>query len=50
LEWAKKRNHAIGFSNVHGNQPLPETAENIDLLIVSVSAGVVLYEAIRQRL
>lgn len=34
LEWAKQRNHTITFSKVYESQPLPETAENIDLLIV----------------
>ena len=34
LEWAKQRNHTITFSKVYENQALPETAENIDLLIV----------------
>ena len=34
LEWAKQSNHAITFSKVYKNQPLPETADNIDLLIV----------------
>lgn len=34
LDWAKQRNHTIAFSKVYENQPLPETAENIDLLIV----------------
>lgn len=32
--WAEQRNHNITFSKVYENQPLPETAENIDLLIV----------------
>lgn len=34
LEWAKQRNHIITFSKVYENQSLPETVENIDLLIV----------------
>lgn len=33
-EWAKERNHTVTFSKVFENQPLPETAENIDLLII----------------
>lgn len=34
LEWAKQKGHAITFSKVYENQPLPKTADNIDLLIV----------------
>jgi len=34
LDWAKQRNHTVTFSKVYENQPLPETADNIDLLIV----------------
>ncbi|WP_367915318.1 type 1 glutamine amidotransferase [Leadbetterella sp. DM7] len=34
LEWAKDRKHDITFSKVYENQPLPETADNIDILIV----------------
>lgn len=34
LYWAKQRNYTITFSKVYENQSLPETAENIDLLIV----------------
>lgn len=34
LDWAEQRNYTITFSKVYENQPLPETAENIDLLIV----------------
>lgn len=34
LNWAKMRNHNITFSKVYENQALPETVENIDLLIV----------------
>lgn len=34
LDWAEQRNHIITFSKVYENQPLPETAEDIDLLIV----------------
>lgn len=34
LEWAKQKNHTITFSKVYKNQPLPETTDNIDLLIV----------------
>lgn len=33
-QWAKERNHTISFSKVYENQALPETAENMDLLIV----------------
>lgn len=34
LDWAEERSHTITFSKVYENQPLPNTAENIDLLIV----------------
>lgn len=34
LQWAEQRNHNITFSKVFENQTLPETADNIDLLIV----------------
>lgn len=34
LDWAKQKNHLITFSKVYENQPLPETVENTDLLIV----------------
>jgi len=34
LEWARERKHNSTFSKVYENQPLPETADNIDLLIV----------------
>jgi GMP synthase (glutamine-hydrolysing) len=34
LEWAESRNHNISFSRVYAWQKLPETAEDIDLLIV----------------
>ena len=33
-DWAKERNYNISFSKVHEHQLLPETAENIDLLII----------------
>ncbi|SDC05851.1 type 1 glutamine amidotransferase [Niabella drilacis] len=32
--WAKERNHTITFSKVYENQPLPNTAGNIDMLVV----------------
>ena len=34
LVWAEQRNYNITFSRVYKNEPLPETVENIDLLIV----------------
>jgi GMP synthase (glutamine-hydrolysing) len=34
LKWALARNYALSFSKVYEYQPLPQTAENIDLLIV----------------
>lgn len=34
LEWAKQRNHTVTFSKVYENEPLPETTNNIDLLIM----------------
>ena len=34
LDWAKQRNCSITFSRVYENEPLPDTPENIDLLIV----------------
>lgn len=34
LEWAEKRNHNITFSKVYENQPLPETVEKMDMLII----------------
>lgn len=34
LEWAKEKNHTISFSKVYENQPLPASAQNIDMLIV----------------
>ncbi|SFS83299.1 hypothetical protein [Sphingobacterium wenxiniae] len=34
LEWAIQRNHDITFSKVYENQPLPDTADDIDLLII----------------
>ncbi len=34
LEWAKERNHTISFSKVFEHNLLPETAENMDLLII----------------
>lgn len=34
LEWAKERKHNITFSKVYENQPLPETVNSIDLLII----------------
>ena len=34
LAWARQRKHHIGFSKVFGNQPLPDTADAIDLLII----------------
>lgn len=34
LEWAKQKNHTVTVSKVYERQPLPETAEDIDLLIV----------------
>ncbi len=34
LEWAKQKNHTNTFSKVYENQPLPQKADNIDLLIV----------------
>lgn len=34
LEWAIQRGYDINFSKVYENQPLPESAEDIDLLIV----------------
>ncbi|MGC4233664.1 MAG: type 1 glutamine amidotransferase [Niabella sp.] len=34
LEWAKEKDYNITFSKVYENQPLPETIEHIDLLIV----------------
>lgn len=34
LDWAEERSHTVTFSKVYENQPLPNTAENIDLLIV----------------
>ena len=34
LNWAKERNHTVSFSKVYENISLPETAENIDLLII----------------
>lgn len=34
LEWANARKHNITFSKVYENQSLPDTAYNIDLLIV----------------
>ncbi|MFD1601798.1 type 1 glutamine amidotransferase [Flavobacterium artemisiae] len=34
LEWAVSRNHNVTFSKVYLNQSLPETASNIDLLLI----------------
>lgn len=34
LTWAKQGGHTVTFSKVYENQPIPGTAENIDLLIV----------------
>lgn len=34
LEWAKERNHTISFSKVFEHNGLPQTAENMDLLII----------------
>lgn len=34
LDWARERKHNVTFSKVYENQPLPETADNIDMLIV----------------
>lgn len=34
LQWAEERNHTISFSKVYEHKSLPETTENIDLLIV----------------
>lgn len=34
LEWAEQRNHSITFSKVYDAQPLPETMDHIDLLII----------------
>lgn len=34
LEWAKERNHTIRFSKVFEHNGLPQTAENMDLLII----------------
>ena len=34
LEWAIQRGYNVTFSKVYENQPLPETVEDIDLLIV----------------
>jgi len=34
LEWAKKRKYNITFSKVYEKQPVPDTADSIDLLIV----------------
>lgn len=34
LEWAKERKLTISFSKVYEKQPLPETAESIDILII----------------
>ncbi len=34
LDWAKQRKHNVTFSKVYENQPLPDTVDHIDLLIV----------------
>lgn len=34
LNWAKESNHTISFSKVYEQDPLPQTAENMDVLIV----------------
>jgi len=34
LEWAQNRNHKISFSKVYNYEPLPETAADIDLLVI----------------
>ncbi len=34
LTWARERNHKVTFSRVYEYDPLPQTAENLDLLIV----------------
>ncbi len=34
LNWAKEKNYTITFSKVFAHNPLPSTAENIDLLLV----------------
>lgn len=34
LKWANERNYTVTFSKVYVHDPLPETVENIDLLVV----------------
>ncbi len=34
LDWAKQRKHNVTFSKVYENQPLPDTVDHMDLLIV----------------
>lgn len=34
LAWAKESNHTVSFSRVYEYDPIPETVENIDMLIV----------------